>query len=58
MSNLSPLLNPFFIVFSGDCIVIHGSVVHKSGRNTTKVPRTIYTYHIVEKGTKWSEKNW
>lgn len=42
----------------GDCVVIHGSVVHKSGRNTINLPRTIYTFHVVEKGAPWSEKNW
>ncbi|KFM82433.1 Phytanoyl-CoA dioxygenase domain-containing protein 1, partial [Stegodyphus mimosarum] len=42
----------------GDCVVIHGSVVHKSGRNATKVARTVYTYHMVEKDAQWSKENW
>ncbi|XP_054706239.1 phytanoyl-CoA dioxygenase domain-containing protein 1-like [Uloborus diversus] len=42
----------------GDCVIIHGSVVHKSGRNTTKVARTVYTYHLVEKEAEWSKENW
>ncbi|GBO36587.1 hypothetical protein AVEN_123551-1, partial [Araneus ventricosus] len=41
-----------------DCVLIHGSVIHKSGRNTTQAARTVYTYHMVEKGAVWSPLNW
>ncbi|GFU21773.1 phytanoyl-CoA dioxygenase domain-containing protein 1 [Nephila pilipes] len=43
---------------TGDCVLIHGSVMHKSGPNTTQAPRTIYTYHMVEKDAPWSPQNW
>ncbi|GIY13044.1 phytanoyl-CoA dioxygenase domain-containing protein 1 [Caerostris extrusa] len=39
-------------------VIIHGSVVHKSERNLTDIPRTVYTYHVVEKGAPWSPDNW
>ncbi|CAL1291214.1 unnamed protein product [Larinioides sclopetarius] len=42
----------------GDCVLIHGSVLHKSGRNLTQVARTVYTYHMVEKDAQWSPLNW
>ncbi|XP_054706238.1 phytanoyl-CoA dioxygenase domain-containing protein 1-like isoform X2 [Uloborus diversus] len=43
----------------GDCVVIHGSVIHKSGKNTTDKSRPVYTFHVIEKkDTKYSEQNW
>ncbi|GFR09323.1 phytanoyl-CoA dioxygenase domain-containing protein 1 [Trichonephila clavata] len=42
----------------GDCVLIHGSVMHKSGPNNSQSSRTIYTYHMVEKDTVWSPQNW
>ncbi|GBN25648.1 Retrovirus-related Pol polyprotein from transposon TNT 1-94 [Araneus ventricosus] len=43
----------------GDCVVIHGSVIHKSGKNTSENSRPIYTFHVVEqKGTEFSKENW
>ncbi|GFT62955.1 phytanoyl-CoA dioxygenase domain-containing protein 1 [Nephila pilipes] len=42
----------------GDCVVIHGSVLHKSARNNTEEPRIIYTFHAAEKGNEWSKFNW
>ncbi|GFV84224.1 phytanoyl-CoA dioxygenase domain-containing protein 1 [Trichonephila clavipes] len=43
----------------GDCVVIHGSVIHKSGKNTSDKSRPIYTFHVVEqKDTEYSKKNW
>ncbi|GBO18187.1 Phytanoyl-CoA dioxygenase domain-containing protein 1, partial [Araneus ventricosus] len=43
----------------GDCVVIHGSVIHKSGKNTSENSRPIYTFHVVEqKGTEYSKENW
>ncbi|GBL56311.1 hypothetical protein AVEN_205893-1 [Araneus ventricosus] len=46
------------LIIAGDCVLIHGSVIHKSGRNTTQAARTVYTYHMVEKGAAWSPLNW
>ena len=48
---------PLFI-FVGDCVLIHGSIVHKSGKNNTDKARTVYTFHAVEKEAPWSEANW
>ncbi|GIX89732.1 hypothetical protein CDAR_245481 [Caerostris darwini] len=43
----------------GDCVIIHGSVIHKSGKNTSNKSRPIYTFHIVEKNdTEYSKENW
>ncbi|GIY64803.1 phytanoyl-CoA dioxygenase domain-containing protein 1 [Caerostris extrusa] len=43
----------------GDCVIIHGSVIHKSGKNTSNMSRPVYTFHIVEKNdTKYSKENW
>ncbi|XP_071038338.1 phytanoyl-CoA dioxygenase domain-containing protein 1 [Parasteatoda tepidariorum] len=42
----------------GDCVLIHGQVLHKSGRNKTDKPRVVYTFHAIENGAEWSEKNW
>ncbi|CAL1266805.1 unnamed protein product [Larinioides sclopetarius] len=42
----------------GDLVLIHGSVLHKSARNNTDKSRIVYTFHVVEKGNKWSELNW
>ncbi|GIX89103.1 phytanoyl-CoA dioxygenase domain-containing protein 1 [Caerostris extrusa] len=42
----------------GDCVLIHGSVIHKSARNNTEKPRIVYTYHVVEKANEWSKENW
>ncbi|PRD30898.1 UNVERIFIED_CONTAM: Phytanoyl-CoA dioxygenase domain-containing protein 1 [Trichonephila clavipes] len=42
----------------GDCVLIHGSVLHKSARNNTEKPRVIYTFHATEKENEWSKLNW
>ncbi|CAL1273535.1 unnamed protein product [Larinioides sclopetarius] len=43
----------------GDCVVIHGSVIHKSGKNTSEKSRPIYTFHVVEeRETEYSKENW
>ncbi|CAD5114349.1 DgyrCDS3487 [Dimorphilus gyrociliatus] len=45
-------------VKKGSLIVIDGLVVHKSERNTSERSRHIYTFHMVENSSKWSERNW
>lgn len=43
----------------GDCVVIHGSVIHKSEKNLSSKPRPVYTFHVVEKkDTQYSSENW
>ncbi len=42
-------------------MLIHGSVLHKSEKNTSDKPRLAYTFHVVDfknGGAKWSPKNW
>lgn len=47
------------LVKKGDCVLIHGSVIHKSGRNLTNEPRYVYTFHAVETvDTVYSKENW
>ncbi|KAJ7262211.1 hypothetical protein B0H12DRAFT_1231255 [Mycena haematopus] len=43
----------------GDLVLIHGSVLHKSERNTSPNTRYAYTFHMIENdGAKYDEKNW
>ncbi|KAJ7925266.1 phytanoyl-CoA dioxygenase [Mycena leptocephala] len=43
----------------GDLVLIHGSVLHKSERNTSDKTRFAYTFHMIESsGAKYDEKNW
>ena len=46
--------------FEGDMVLIHGSVLHKSERNTSPNTRFAYTFHMIENapGTVYDEKNW
>ncbi|KAK0626822.1 hypothetical protein B0T14DRAFT_493081 [Immersiella caudata] len=47
-------------VKAGDLVLIHGNLLHKSERNTSKKGRIIYTFHVIE-GGKWhvyDERNW
>lgn len=45
---------------TGDMVLIHGSVLHKSERNTSPNTRFAYTFHLVESEpyAKYDEKNW
>lgn len=45
---------------SGTLVLIHGSVLHKSERNTSEKTRYAYTFHMIESAplTKYDEKNW
>ncbi|KAF9479066.1 phytanoyl-CoA dioxygenase [Pholiota conissans] len=44
----------------GDLVLIHGSVLHKSERNTSPNTRFAYTFHMIESPpfAKYDEKNW
>ncbi|KAK7057223.1 phytanoyl-CoA dioxygenase [Favolaschia claudopus] len=43
----------------GDLVLIHGSVLHKSERNTSDKTRFAYTFHMIENvGAQYDEKNW
>lgn len=45
---------------AGDLVLIHGSVLHKSERNTSDKTRFAYTFHMIESAplAKYDEKNW
>ncbi|PCH43722.1 PhyH-domain-containing protein [Wolfiporia cocos MD-104 SS10] len=44
----------------GDMVIIHGSVLHKSERNTSNHTRFAYTFHMIESPPHavYDEKNW
>ncbi|KAI0305528.1 phytanoyl-CoA dioxygenase [Multifurca ochricompacta] len=44
----------------GDLVLIHGSVLHKSERNTSAKTRFAYTFHMIESPpyAVYDEKNW
>lgn len=47
------------LVNKGDCVVIHGSVIHKSGKNLSDKSRPVYTFHVTEQNdTNYSKENW
>ncbi|KAG2055725.1 phytanoyl-CoA dioxygenase [Suillus hirtellus] len=45
---------------SGDLVLIHGSVLHKSERNTSAHTRFAYTFHMIDSSpyVEYDEKNW
>ena len=46
-------------VKKGTMVVLHGEVVHKSGKNDSDRSRNIYTFHVYDAGvSKWDERNW
>ena len=44
----------------GDLVLIHGSVLHKSRRNTSPKTRFAYTFHMIDSPPHalYDEKNW
>jgi len=44
----------------GDLVLIHGSVLHRSARNTSPHTRFAYTFHMIESApyAVYDEKNW
>lgn len=45
---------------AGDLVLIHGSVLHKSERNTSPHTRFAYTFHMIESPpfAQYDKKNW
>ncbi|KAF8684008.1 phytanoyl-CoA dioxygenase [Rhizoctonia solani] len=45
---------------AGTLVLIHGSVLHKSERNTSQNTRFAYTFHMIESAPKarYDERNW
>ncbi|KAI0000440.1 phytanoyl-CoA dioxygenase [Russula vinacea] len=51
---------PWATAGSGDLVLIHGSVLHKSERNTSAKTRFAYTFHMIESPpyAVYDDKNW
>ncbi|KAK4626984.1 Phytanoyl-CoA dioxygenase domain-containing protein 1 [Fulvia fulva] len=45
-------------VKAGTLVLIHGNLLHKSERNTSLKGRMIYTFHMIEGGHRYDERNW
>ncbi|KAH6899723.1 hypothetical protein B0T10DRAFT_3479 [Thelonectria olida] len=46
-------------VKAGDLVLIHGNLLHKSGKNLSQKGRIIYTFHIIEgDGREYDKRNW
>ncbi|BFZ60953.1 hypothetical protein YB2330_002010 [Saitoella coloradoensis] len=43
---------------AGTLVLIHGSILHKSERNTSPDSRWIYTFHVIEGENVYDKKNW
>lgn len=45
---------------TGDLVLIHGNVLHKSERNTSSQTRYAYTFHMIDSPphAHYDEKNW
>ena len=45
-------------VKAGTLVLIHGNILHKSEKNTSKKGRMIYTFHCIEGEHEYDERNW
>ena len=45
-------------VKAGSLVIIHGNVLHKSGRNTSGKSRFVYTFHVIEGENEYDDRNW
>lgn len=45
-------------VQAGTLVVIHGNVLHQSERNLSGKSRFAYTFHVIEGGAVYDERNW
>lgn len=45
-------------VKAGTLVLIHGNILHKSEKNTSKKGRMIYTFHCIEGAAEYDERNW
>ena len=45
-------------VKAGTLVLIHGNLLHKSGRNTSNKSRYIYTFHVIEGSNEYDKQNW
>ncbi|VEU23533.1 DEKNAAC104721 [Brettanomyces naardenensis] len=53
-----PTLYKLAEIPAGSLVLIHGKVIHKSERNTSKKSRNAYTFHIVDGAAKYDSLNW
>jgi phytanoyl-CoA hydroxylase len=42
----------------GSLVIFHGNLVHMSDENKSDKPRHVYTFHVVDNHSYWSEENW
>ena len=45
-------------VAAGTLVLIHGSVVHRSSKNTSPASRIIYTFHLIDGAAEYDSRNW
>lgn len=45
-------------VKAGTLVLIHGNILHKSEKNLSGKSRFIYTFHMIEGGNEYDDKNW
>jgi phytanoyl-CoA hydroxylase len=45
-------------VKAGTLVLIHGNLLHKSEKNTSRKGRMIYTFHMIEGEHQFPENNW
>lgn len=45
-------------VKAGTLVLIHGNILHKSEKNLSAKGRMIYTFHCIEGGNEYDERNW
>ncbi|MCJ1254127.1 hypothetical protein MMC24_001941 [Lignoscripta atroalba] len=45
-------------VKAGTLVLIHGNLLHKSEKNLSGKSRFIYTFHVIEGGNEYDERNW
>jgi phytanoyl-CoA hydroxylase len=45
-------------VKAGTLVLIHGNLLHKSEKNTSKKGRMIYTFHVIEGEHDYDGRNW
>jgi len=43
---------------AGSLVLIHGSVLHKSSKNTSERSRWAYTFHVIEGRAAYAKDNW
>ncbi|KAK5120635.1 hypothetical protein LTR85_005993 [Meristemomyces frigidus] len=45
-------------VKAGTLVLIHGNLLHKSEKNTSKKGRMIYTFHVIDGESTYDDRNW